>query len=87
MMSPNSIPRDTTLEAARMQLEIFRRMTPEQRSRLAFELTDSVRRLAAEGVRARHPEDTDDQVRLAEIRLWLGDKLFREVYPGVDVQP
>ncbi|MBI1899596.1 MAG: hypothetical protein HYS13_00600 [Planctomycetia bacterium] len=86
-MAQNSIPGDTTLEAARVQLEIFRRMTPEERSRLASELTAAVRRLAAEGVRARHPEYTADQVRLAEIRLWLGDELFHEVYPGVDVEP
>jgi hypothetical protein len=86
-MALNAIPPDTTPDAARVQLEVFQRMTPEQRLRLGFELTDSVRRLAAEGVRARHPEYTDDQVRLAEIRLWLGDELFREVYPGVDVEP
>ena len=51
------------------------------------ELSDAVREIAAEGVRSRHPEYSDEQVRLAVIRLTLGEKLFREAYPGVDVRP
>jgi hypothetical protein len=79
------LPADTSLEAARVQHGIYRRMTPEQRLHLAFEMTESIRRVAAAGVRARHPEYTERQVLLAVIRLTLGEELFRLAYPGEDV--
>jgi hypothetical protein len=80
------IPADTTIEAALVQFEICRRMTPERRFEMACEMSDSLRRLATEGVRHRHPEYTEDQVRLASNRLWLGDELFRQVFPGVRIE-
>lgn len=78
-------PVDTTLEAARVQMEIFRKMEPRKRLQLAFDMSNSLRQLVASGVRSRHPEYSEDQVRLAVIRLTLGDDLFRKAYPGMDV--
>lgn len=79
------LPSDTSLEAVRVQHAIYRRMPPEQRLRLAFEMTASVRALTAAGIRARHQDYTEREVQLAVIRLTLGEELFRHVYPGVDV--
>jgi hypothetical protein len=86
-MIPDPIPADTTPEAAAVQLEVYRRMSPVQRLEIALEMGDSLRRLSAAGVRRRHPEYTEEQVRLAVIRLSLGEELFRKAYPGVDVRP
>jgi hypothetical protein len=86
-MNLNWIPADTTPEAALVQLEIYRRMLPSRRMEIALELSESLRKVVAGGVRRRHPDYTDDQVRLAVIRIYLGEKLFSQVYPGVDVQP
>ena len=80
------IPADTTLEAFNIQIGIFRRMPPERRLAMVFEMSNNMRRVAASGVRSRHPDYSEDQVRLAVIRLTLGEHLFREVYPGVDVR-
>jgi hypothetical protein len=77
------IPADTTLEAALLQFEIFRRLTPERRFEMACEMSNSLRVMASDSVRHRHPEYTEEQVRLASNRLWLGDELFRKVFPGV----
>jgi hypothetical protein len=85
-MSLEIVPADTTLEAARVQFEVFRRMPPGKRLELAFHMSDSLRQLVASGVRSRHPDYTEDQVRLAVIRLTLGEKLFRQVFPGQDVK-
>jgi hypothetical protein len=85
-MSLQFVPADTTPEAARVQLEIFRRMSPGKRLELAFQMSDSLRQLVASGVRSRHPDYTDAEVRLAVIRLTLGETLFRQVYPGKDVK-
>ena len=84
--SIEGIAADTTLEAARIQFAIIRRLSPGRRLELAFQLSASIRHLAAAGVRSRHPTYTEAQVRLAVIRLTLGDDLFRQVYPGVDVE-
>jgi hypothetical protein len=81
------IPRDTRPEAAAVLFEIYRRMPPLRRFELALEMGEMARSLSDAGVRSRHPDYSDEQVRLAVIRLSLGDDLFREVYPGVDVQP
>ena len=59
--------RDTTPDAERVQLEAIRQMAPAERLRLAFELSESVRRVALAGLRARHPDRTD--VELVEIML------------------
>jgi hypothetical protein len=83
---PEIVPADTTLEAFHVQFEILRRIKPSRRLELACELSDFVRSNCASGVRSRHPEYSEDQVRLAVARLTLGDKLFREVYPGVEIQ-
>ncbi|MBI5481797.1 MAG: hypothetical protein HY906_23275 [Deltaproteobacteria bacterium] len=74
--------RDTSVEADAVQIDAYRRMTPGARLRVALELTELSRRLVAAGVRRRHPEYTDEQVRLATIRLWLGEELYRQAYAG-----
>lgn len=74
-------PLDTSPEAERVQIEIFRNMTPERRLRAAAELTQLVRKLMADGVRTRHPDYDEESVRLAVIRLILPEKLFLAAYP------
>jgi hypothetical protein len=86
-MTEPYLPADTSLDAIRVQHAVYRRMSPERRLQLAFQMTASARTLAASGARARHPEYTPRQVDLAVIRLTLGEELFRLAYPGEDVVP
>jgi hypothetical protein len=79
------LPADTSLETARVQHGIYRRMPPEQRLRLAFQMTTSTRALTAAGIRARHRNYTEREVQLAVIRLTLGEELFHRVYPGEEI--
>jgi hypothetical protein len=79
------LPADTSLEAARVQIAIYQRMPPEKRLAQAFQMTAAARALSAAGIRQRHPEYTERQVKLALIRLTLGDELFRKVFPGVEI--
>ena len=85
-MTVEVVPADTTPEAARVQFDIFRRMPPSKHLELALGMSDSLRKVVASGVRSRHPEFSDEQVRLAVIRLSLGENLFRQVYPGVEIE-
>ncbi|MHC4752246.1 MAG: hypothetical protein ACYTFW_20530 [Planctomycetota bacterium] len=79
----NSIPADTTLEAARKQFEILRRLGPEARLKMSLELSDNLRRTVEAGVRHRHPDFDDKKVRLEVLRLMIGDKLYKQILKGI----
>jgi len=63
---------DTTPEAAEIQQEIFRRMTTEERLRFTLQLCDDMRAVALAGLRSRHPELTEEELKFELIRLWYG---------------
>ena len=86
-MPEGALPRDTSLEAARVQMAVWERLGPSGRLALALRMSEDVRRLSEDGIRHRHPEYTPEQVRLAAIRLRLGDELFRKAYPGAQLLP
>ncbi len=70
------IPPDTTPQAAWVQMNLYRRMSPELHLELALAMNDTARAVSAAGVRARHHDYDEDQVRLEVIRMCLGDELF-----------
>jgi hypothetical protein len=80
-------PADTSLEAREVQFEIYRRMGTSGRFRAGLNLCEEVRSGLSAAVRARHPEYDEETVRLATVRLLLGEELFHEVYPDVEVRP
>jgi hypothetical protein len=47
----------------RRYLEALAAMTPEQRLKKAFELSDMTRRLVMQGIRQRFPDATPEQLR------------------------
>lgn len=81
------IPADTTLEAARVYFDVLRRLGTEGRARLMFELIENLQTTLEAGIRLRHPDYTPDQVRWALIRLRLGEALFRQSFPDIEVIP
>jgi hypothetical protein len=74
---------DTSADADRAQIEAYRRMGGSGRLLAAFHLNELARLAAVSGIRARHPEYDDEQVRLAYARLVLGDDITREAWPGL----
>lgn len=60
---------DTTPRAAAVQLSLYRAAGPSRRALVAVELSDAVRATALAGIRRRHPEYTEEQVRRAF--LWI----------------
>ncbi len=75
-------PLDTDAGAHEAQLHAYRRMGPEARVRMAFEMSDDVRRMALDGIRARHPDYDADRLRRALFRLLLGDEITASIWPG-----
>ena len=81
-------PMDTSIEIERIQMTIFRKMSPEDRLKQAGYLTDLMKKLLEQGVRKRHPDYSEEYVRLAVIRLLLPEKLFLAAYPHAkDILP
>ncbi len=76
----NTIPADTTLEAVRKQFEILRRLGPEARLKMAFEMSDNLRRIVEAGVRGRHPDYNEQKIKQEVLRLMIGERLYREAF-------
>ena len=68
-------PFDTSSEAHERWLEALRALEPAERFRLAAAMSDEIRALTEAGIHNRHPELSDD-----EIKLQLAERLF-----GADV--
>jgi len=78
-------PRDTSSEAHAAQLEVYRELGPDGRVALAFQMSEEARQISAGGIRDRHPEYSDDEIRWALFRLIHGDVLFRRAWPYAPV--
>jgi hypothetical protein len=87
MNRPYVVPLDTTLDAARVYFATLRKLGADRRLQMALELTETMRRGVEEGVRMRHPDYSQNEVRLAVLRLMIGDELFRECCPGCTIAP
>jgi hypothetical protein len=75
----NYIPRDTTPEAHRKQMEILRKLSPERRALISFELSNNVRQIAMDGIRKQHPEFTETQISRELLRRIVGDELYEKI--------
>ncbi|MDP9000150.1 MAG: hypothetical protein M3O46_08570 [Myxococcota bacterium] len=78
-------PLDTSPEAHEFQMELYRRMTDEQRSELALEMSEDVRRIAREGIQQRHPDYSGEDVRRALVALLYGADAAAKVWRGLPV--
>ncbi len=76
-----TVATDTTDEAAAVQTELYRRMSPARRCAIAARMSTAARAISLAGIRTRHPEYDDHQARMALFRLLVGDELFRRAWP------
>jgi hypothetical protein len=60
--------RDTTPDAAAVQTTVYRRMTTDQRTWAAAEMSAMTRAITLENIRARHPEYDAHQARIGPAR-------------------
>lgn len=78
MQEPASIS-DTSEEALAVQLDCLRRMTPQERIERMCAWSNQIRRMAFAAIRRRHPDDSENEVRLKFIELTYGEELAEEV--------
>jgi hypothetical protein len=75
-----SIPRDTSLDAFRKQIEILRDLGISGRAALTLEFSDDLRQIVKDGVHHRHPDWDEARVRQEVLRIVLGDRLYNEAF-------
>ena len=63
---------DTTPRAAAIQLKLYQEAGPSRRAQIAVDLSDAVRETALAGIRRRHPEYSEQEVRAAFLHLVYG---------------
>lgn len=78
-------PADTTPQAWSAQLAMLSRMTGEQRVAIALRLTHAAREASRAGIRARHPEYSEDAMRRAFFRMLHGDAATLRVWPTLEL--
>jgi hypothetical protein len=71
---------DTSEEARAVQLECYRRMTPAEKYALVLRLGRLARDVALAGLRQRHPNADEQQLRLRLFALEHGAELARQAY-------
>ena len=81
----NAIPADTTIEAARKQIEVLRRLDAQTRLKMTFELSDNLRSIVEAGVRLRHADWDEQKIRQQVLHLMIGETLFKQIYPDIRI--
>jgi hypothetical protein len=80
---PTPLNLDTSPEVERLQIEGWRRMSPEHKAAMITGLTDAAVRMTLAGIRHRYPDASprEQQLRLAVITL--GPELARKAFPEI----
>jgi hypothetical protein len=63
---------DTHPKIAAMQREMFRRMSQEERVQMAIEMSNSIRRVALDGIRLRQPGISREEEMRELLRVMYG---------------
>lgn len=86
-MPEAALPKDTSVDAARVQIAVWQGKSMDRRVRAAVSMSEAVWRNCEAGIRRNHPEYSPREVRLAALRLRLGEETFARAFPGVTVLP
>jgi hypothetical protein len=85
-MAGRTLPADTSIQAARVLTRQLQTMSDAERGEHLFEMIEDAREFTSAGVRHRHPQYTEQQVRHAIARLTWGRELYMKVF-GHDIAP
>jgi len=72
---------DTARHAQRLQVALWRRMTPLEKVRAVSDTSRAVQELSLVGIRRRYPGASERECMLRLAALTLGWSLASEVYP------
>ncbi|MBE7503637.1 MAG: hypothetical protein HS113_25775 [Verrucomicrobiales bacterium] len=75
-----TLAEDTSPEAERVLIELWRRATPARKFSVVLDTTRSVQEFMLSGLRERHPDDSPARRRRRFAEWWLGPELAGRVY-------
>jgi hypothetical protein len=75
---------DTSDDAERVVLEIYRRMPAWRKVELVEDANRTARQLAWIGLQSRHPDESRSRLRRRLLGLVLGEDLARKLYGPLD---
>lgn len=73
---------DTSPDVERLQVELFRAMSPGRKLLLVADMWATVRALALAGVRERFPKASEAEIRFRLAEVLVGEELARKAYGG-----
>lgn len=76
-----ALSRDTSRAAERLQVALWRGMSPLQKARIVSGITRAAQRLSLAGIQQRHPGASERECMLRLALLKLGPELTLRVYP------
>lgn len=82
----SQLPLDTSPEAAIRQLDAWRRMTPQDRSALANQMSIDVTEFALAGIRTQLPGASEERVRHELARRRFGRELADAAFGPIGVE-
>jgi hypothetical protein len=75
-----TLAEDTSPEAERVLIELWRQATPARKFALVLDTTRSMQEFMLAGLRERHPQDSPARLRRRFAQSWLGPDLATRAY-------
>ena len=80
MLDFSKIPDDTHPKIRQMQIEGYRRMTPQQKMQCMTDLINAARRMAATRIRKQYGDISEREMQLRLGALWLDRETMIKVF-------
>ena len=89
MAEPHKIQTDTPREVLEIQYDLYRKMSLARKIELVFDAYRTGQLLAMAGIRMRHPNASEKEVKQIWAKEHLGEELYNKVYgnKGYDGDP
>lgn len=71
---------DTSPEVHRLLIEGYRRMTPAEKAKRVVELTHATQQMAMAGLRTRHPDADEHELKMRLGSLWVPAELMKAAF-------
>jgi hypothetical protein len=80
MISMDKVPNDTDKETEQTYLDLLRATPPWRKAAMIDSLTRACQELAVAGIRMRHPNATEERIRMHLAALWLDRDLMVRMF-------
>lgn len=79
-----SLSSDTHPKMEALQIQLWRQATPQKKMEMLAQLNASAHKIALAGLRSRHPQADEAELRRRLAGLLLGEELARKVYGEIN---